>query len=696
MTSPRGGTIGDAFIAVHADTRPFSAEVDRDLERVAKDSEQALERTGDKFGDKITDSASARIRKRGKDFGRAIERGTRNVVVQVRSLFRFDSIRDAIRRRFRRDVGDSITDEVGKAFDRAGRRGGPISKLGQAFADAVGAGFNVSGRSPLIAVLLPALAALVGVILAALQAVNALVAVLYIIPGLIASIGLQVGVLVIAFQGMGEAIQGAFQAKNAKELRLALQGLTPSAKSFVKELLKLKPLFAEIKSVVQERFFNQIAGVITGIRKALGPSLVKGFGDVAAAFGMFFRRFGELIASPTFVKFFNVLVPATVRWIDKLGVGLFAKRGFITSLLNMATVLMPFMEKFGDIIINNLSRLSGLIFQLGTNPTTQKWLDDMAVTLQLVFDLLFKVGEFLFVFLARLNEAGGNALFDALLEALSQLMFFLSSPVGLKGMEGLINLGIIGIKVFTGLIELVFLALAAVQKFSEWLKDTAVPAIIADIRTLGSAIVAGATWLGTWIERIARNVNNWLFNVRGFFRGLAESIFGWAARIIVRIKEVYDRLRSIPGGITGIFRGFGSLLVNAGRALIQGLINGVWERARSLWDALSRIASRVAGFFGSSPAKEGALSGRGWTLYRGQRLMQDLIKGIQMEVPDLRKTTMNATSNIIFGRDSIRMEFRGNNLIPDKAEAMKMGTNFGVSAATLIASRNTRLAVRTL
>jgi hypothetical protein len=488
--------IGEVFVEVHADTLGVDQEIERDLERAAKNAEQNLDRTGKKFGDRISDSMAKRIGQRGKDFGKAVEDATKNTVVRVRSTFRFDRVRDSVRRFFRRDIGQTITDEIDEAVTKAARPGGPVNKLGLALADAIGAGFNISGRSPLIAVLLPALAALFGLILALVQAVNALVAVLFILPGLLASIGLQVGVIAIAFQGMGEAIQGAFAAKNAKELNEALKNLTPSARDFVRELLPLRDLFRDIGRTVQERFFAELVGVITNLRKALGPSLTKGFGEVATAAGKFLRAFGELLASPGFVRFFNTLIPATVRWLDQFGLSLFGKRGFITALIAMATALMPFMEKFGEIVLRNLDHLSGLIFQLVSSPATTQWLDDMGVTLQLLFDLFFKVGEFLFVFMKQLNETGGQEIFRVLMEALSELMFVLASPVGQKAIEGLVNLGIIGIKVFAGLVIAALALVAALQVLAEWISY--------GIKAIGAFFV----WLWGILIRTKDNFNS--------------------------------------------------------------------------------------------------------------------------------------------------------------------------------------------
>jgi hypothetical protein len=453
-------------------------------------------------------------------------------------------------------------------------------------------------------------------------------------------------------------------------------------------------LFKEIGTKTQEAFFLRLAGAITNVRKALGPSLVLGFQKVAGAAGEFTRAFIELFASPVFVRFFNTLVPATTKWIRGLSTSLFGRRGFIVALLEMATALMPFMTKFGEIILRNLGTLSGLIFNLASNPATQTWLDRMAATLQMVFDLLFNVGDFLFVFMRQLDQAGGAELIRVLSEAITQLSFFFASPVGAKAMEGLINLGIIGIRTFTGLIEVVALVLAAFQYLAEWLKDTAIPAIIADIKTLGRALVDMSTFLGVWITRIISAIGGFFVSVNRLGANMRASFISFVKGVIYWIAKTLVEILNFPKRIVASFSKFGSLLVNSGRALIQGLINGIRQKIGELFNLIGGIAGRIGGFFGASPAKEGPLSGRGWTKVRGQRMIEDLIEGIRSEIPELRQVTMNAASNIVFGPNAVQVNVAGG--VPDQNQARMAGSAMGQAAANMIAARNTRLAVRTL
>lgn len=664
-----GDSIGDAYIDVHANTRPFKRELPHDLDTVATDAETELDRSGHKIGGKVSDGIGDEIRRRGKSFARSIEEGTRNTTIRVRSMFRFDRVRDSIRRGFRRNLGRTITEEIGEALDSAASNGGIFNKLTAAVADAVGAGFNVSGKSPLIVLLIPVFLALGAVIAAAIQAVNALAAVLVTLPLLLASIAVQVGVVAIAFQGMGAAIQGAFAAKNAKELNEAIKNLTPSAQAFVKSLLPLRELFKTIQTVVQENFFKALGPIIPMLQKALGPSLVRGFAQVATSMGHFFRELANFFASPTFVKFVNDVFPATARWLQRFGPSLV---DLLKGLIAMADAALPFLVDIGKQVSGFLTLL-GLEWQrFAKDPSFQQWLASMSETIQSLFELVEAAFAFIVSFMSALDKAGGGKVIDKLTEALFMLSAFLASEAGQKAMEGLVHLVIFGVEAFTGLLISILFVVAALESFFEWFTGTFAPGVGDVFKAIGQAFVDFATFIGVWIMRIIHWFSSWI--------GKGQEVLGW--------------FKALPSRIVAALGSVGTALVNAGKALIQGLIDGIKSKFGPLINIVQSAMGIIGRFFPGSPAKEGPLSGQGYSMFRGQRMMQDFIDGIRSEVPSLRDTTSNAVSNIVFGPNSIQMQFSGT--APDQRQARSVGTAMGMSAANMIASRNTQLAVRTL
>ena len=657
-------SIGDVYIDVHANNAPFDREIGSNLERSADAAEGNLNRTGKDFGDKIADSMTEELGRHGKDFGRAIEDSTRGTTVRVRSDIDYHNVRDS-RGRFAKRITDEIADAL---TDAAGPRG-PFARVGGVITDAIAAGFNVSGKSPLLPFLVPLVGAIIGLVTAALQAIGVLGAALAALPALLTAIGLQAGTLVMAFSGVGTAISKAFASEDPEELEAALANLTPAAQAFVRSLLPIRDIFQDIQRMVQERFFIAFGDSLANAARALAPILRGGFGTLATSMGNLFRQLADFFGSPTFVEFVRNVFPATARFLAQLGPGLVT---FLTGLIDIANAALPFLTSMGTIITNTLAQIGLNLTDIANDPAFNQWLKDMGVTLGSVVELLFTASNFIAAFLGALNAAGGDDVIMELANAFAQLAAFLASPVGVEGMKALVNISIIGIQVFFGLVEALFAVLAAFSFMSE--------AIAAFLSWAGQGIVDFFTWVGQSIV----DFYNWVTGKgKEFVTGAAES----ANRLVGFVAK-------LPGRIIGALGDLGQRMFNAGRNLIESLGNGIREQFGSLWNVMKEAADIVGRFLPGSPAKVGPLSGSGYSLLRGQRMIQDFAAGISMEGAALRTASAEATSNVIFGPNSIQMRFSGP--VPNEGQARRAGAAMGTSAAGIIAARDARLAMRSL
>lgn len=71
------------------------------------------------------------------------------------------------------------------------------------------------------------------------------------------------------------------------------------------------------------------------------------------------------------------------------------------------------------------------------------------------------------------------------------------------------------------------------------------------------------------------------------------------------------------------------VLVGSGQALVDGFIQGIRSRIGAVSAAAAEVAAAAKANFPNSPAKEGPLSGRGYTTYSGHALVEDFAKGMQ-------------------------------------------------------------------
>lgn len=679
MTLPGAGREGEAWIVVHADTDHVEREIEQGVSRAAEGAESDLKKTGNDIGDTLSDGISDELRTHGRDFQESIERATKGRTIRTKFGWR-----DQGTGRFVKRLGDDVEEEIEHAFSNLGRSGGPISSFGQGVADAVGSAFNVSGRSPLIAVLGVAILAIVGVVLAAVQAVAALVAVLGTLPALLTAIGLQVGVVMIAFNGVGEAVKGAFAAKNAKELNEALKNLTPSAQKFVKSLLPAKQLFADIKKIVQEGFFQGLGDSVGRVLANLGPILRNNFGPLAVQMGKFLGGIADFFASKQFQQFFASIFPATIAFLERFGP---AFVDFLKGLITIATASMPFLIEVGNILSGTFQTIGLFLDSAPHNSNFMGWLRDMADTLVSLQGLFFSILGFLREFMEALDEGGGKDIIDEMSRALQELAFFLSTDIGKASIRALVNLGILGIQSLTGLILLILGVLGALQMLGEFFTgpfpmyfEAGLTAIGIFFSWLGGLIVGAFDWL---VDKVT-DATAWLINF----------ILRWLILGRGYITTFVNDIKALPGKILSAVANFGALLIERGRALIDGLINGIRSKFGELRNAARTLASIIVANLPGSPAEEGPLSGKGYSLYRGQALVEDFAKGIKMEGPTLKDASMDAVSNIVFGPNSVRVGFEG--VVPTPQQARITGSAAGQGILSQLAARNTRLAVRTL
>lgn len=129
---------------------------------------------------------------------------------------------------------------------------------------------------------------------------------------------------------------------------------------------------------------------------------------------------------------------------------------------------------------------------------------------------------------------------------------------------------------------------------------TAVRVIVATIRGIWGAITAAI----------------------GFFRAFYAGVRDFIGRVVATVK-------GLPGKIKGAFAGAGSWLKDAGKRIIQGLIDGIKSMVGKVGSAAKSVASKIGGFFPGSPIKEGPLKQHGWNQNRpGKLLAASLADGI--------------------------------------------------------------------
>lgn len=145
-----------------------------------------------------------------------------------------------------------------------------------------------------------------------------------------------------------------------------------------------------------------------------------------------------------------------------------------------------------------------------------------------------------------------------------------------------------------------------VQAVIDWFTNVLVPTLVAVWAGIGAGLAAvGQFFADTW--------NGVISGVGGFIGGV--------------IQHFLD----LPGKIMAALGNLGTFLLDSGRALIQGFIDGISGMAGAIGGAVGGVLGAVADFFPHSPAKKGPFSGRGYTSHSGKALATDFAKSIAGE-----------------------------------------------------------------
>lgn len=184
-------------------------------------------------------------------------------------------------------------------------------------------------------------------------------------------------------------------------------------------------------------------------------------------------------------------------------------------------------------------------------------------------------------------------------------------------------------------------------------------------------------WFGKLPNAIG-NILSWFGKVPGMFGNWLGSAVSTIAQWL---SSAVGYFANLPGQIMNAIGGLGNMLYNAGRNVIQGFINGIVSMASSLWNTVSGILQGIGNLLPHSPAKEGPFSGKGWTLYSGQAMVQGLADGITANSGAAKNAMVKATTLVKSGIQGVNIA--NADKLPARATAA-VGVSAGACAGMTI------------
>jgi len=340
----------------------------------------------------------------------------------------------------------------------------------------------------------------------------------------------------------------------------------------------LRPAIKELTPAF-EKFADILGTLLTGAVRALAPILLA----LAEILGKVVLKVLQAI---------EPFIPSFLDFFEKLGILIG------DALLAAFTALQPFLDQF-------LAFFQELLIALG--PLMPVLLQFASDVLKTILDVLSQMGPELVQL--------GRELFPKLLQVIKDLV-----PVAIEFLKVLSDV----LPVITDLAILIL--------------DTVVPAMEQMFQTINEVwpsikqIIMGALLeIQGFINLILGIINGdwdraWL-GIQQILRGAWEVLKGLVKTGITAILEFFIGL---PSRVLTALAGLPADMARSGRAMMQGLIDGIKAMGQQVVNTALAVVNQIRNLLPFSPAKTGPFSGKGYTLYSGQALMEDWARGIAM------------------------------------------------------------------
>lgn len=382
------------------------------------------------------------------------------------------------------------------------------------------------------------------------------------------------------------------------------------------------PLFGQALRIVGQ-VLQAIAPGVQNLVRTLGPVIQRVLSSLGPVLVKVADTFGKLLiaASPLVALFGDVLaavLPSLTPLFDALGKNIAAATPFVQQMAGiLSKVLVGAFSGLSKILVAmapHMSLLAQKLFPVLTEALVliSPSVDDLVAAFLEVVDAV--------VPLLPLFTDLVSKLLDELLPAITPLIigFALLTAKGLTLFANILeNVVVPAIQILVDLLQGDFAsALGRAQELSNRVK----------------------TYIGQKFLELRDKVVSYLNGLAGravaAFQGMMNNLSTAASR---KLGEIVGWFRALPGRIAGAVGNLGGLLYSAGRAVVQGLINGVNSALGSLRATLSDVTGMIPDWKGP-PEKDARL-----LTPAGRSVIQGFQAGIAAQVPSLQRQLQGIT-----------------------------------------------------
>jgi len=408
----------------------------------------------------------------------------------------------------------------------------------------------------------------------------------------------------------------------------ALEGLNKVLDALLQGFVKLFEAGIEAMSVLGGpmadfiRQFIDLIVILMPILTALSNTVFKVLGQAFESLGQIFAELRPGLEA--FLDLFGTLLVGALKAITPI---LTAVADILSTVfLKALTAIQPFIPTFLD-FFTKLGQLIGealLTAFTALEPLLDQFLGFFMSLLEAITPLLPSLFELVTVILRGFVDIMGQ-LAPQLVEVGKELL-----PQFLQVVKDLVPIigDLIGmlIEILPPIVDLAIavldLIIPAMQAFGSIVEEVwpAIKQIIEGVLTQLQGII------NVILGVITGDWDRALNGLKQIADGIWEQIKG---AVKLALTVLVDMFIALPARLIGTLTGLPSQMAASGRAIVQGLIDGLKSMAQSAINALSGIAQQLRDLLPFSPAKTGPFSGKGYTLYSGMAMMEDWAKGIE-------------------------------------------------------------------
>lgn len=202
------------------------------------------------------------------------------------------------------------------------------------------------------------------------------------LPGIMASVKAATLTAKVAFQGMGDAM-GAVAEGDAKKLEEAMKDLSPAAQEVVKAAGEIMGTFEDMRKVVQDKMFKNVAGDMRNMSDNIAPVLKSGMSGVAVEMNKVGREALKFGATPM-ARGIVAKVFDTTRKTIAASTG--SVKPFLSGMAKLAEISLPVAQRLALAAVNG-AKTAGMFL------TSKRGADAFKSAIETGVDRLFTFGR---------------------------------------------------------------------------------------------------------------------------------------------------------------------------------------------------------------------------------------------------------------------------------------------------------------